>query len=224
MFDAKLRRHLQRPLDLGGRWLADRGVHPDVVTAAGFAIGVGACVAVAAGRWPLAIVLWLANRLADGIDGPLARAKGPTEAGGFLDIMADFSIYGGMIVAVGYAVPDARVAALAVFLGYYLSGSAFLAWSSLATRQVTRDVTVGDGRSLHFPAGLAEGAETIVAYVVILAIPSLTVPLLWAWAVMVGITVVQRVVFITANLRAASSLSRPPDVGTEAEPSRPEGR
>lgn len=202
MLDAPLRRRLDPSLGDAGTWLANRGVRPNALTAAGFAVGVGACLAVASNRWPLAIVLWLANRAADGLDGPVARAhgrsarRGATDLGGFLDIMADFAIYGGIVVAIGYAVPEARLAALAVFLGYYLSGSAFLAWSSLATKRSM----AGDGRSLQFPAGLAEGTETIAAYVIILALPGYTASLLWVWAAVVAITFGQRVAFVTRSL------------------------
>ncbi len=199
MLDAPIRRRLERPLASAGTWLAARGLSPNIVTLIGFAIGVAACAAVVADRWLLAIPLWLANRLADGLDGPLARAsgaQGASDVGGFLDIMADFAIYGGVIVAVGYAVPDARTAALAVLLTYYLSGSAFLAWSSLATKREL----VGDGRSLHFPSGLAEGTETIVAYVVILALPDHTRVVLWIWAAIVAVTVLQRIGFVVRSL------------------------
>lgn len=200
MLDTTVRRHLDGPLRRSGHWLSERGVPPLAVTAVGFAAGIAACVAVAADRWPLAILCWLLNRLADGLDGPLARATEPTDVGGFLDIMADFAVYGGIVVALGVAVPDARMAALAVFLAYYLSGSAFLAWSSLAAARSR----TGDGRSLHFPGGLAEGTETIVAYVIILALPGRTAVLLWIWAAVVGVTALQRVVFVVRSLRTPS--------------------
>ncbi|MDH3679865.1 MAG: CDP-alcohol phosphatidyltransferase family protein, partial [Acidimicrobiia bacterium] len=132
MLDAPIRRRLDAPLARVGQRVAARGIPANAVTAGGFGLGVAACVAVAFNQWPLGLALWLANRLADGVDGSVARAHGsdgPTDTGGFLDIMSDFAIYGGMVVAIGYAVPEARLAALAVFLGYYLSGSAFLAWS-----------------------------------------------------------------------------------------------
>jgi len=196
MLDAPLRRRLHRPLSASGAWLDRRNVSPHQLTGFGLIIGVGACMAVAADRWLLGTVLWLLNRLIDGLDGPLARRNGETQLGGFLDIMADFAIYGGLVVALGWSVPDARVAALFVLLAYYLNGSAFLAWSSLAQRPLVE----GDERSLHFPAGIAEGTETIIAMLVILLVNRWTEELLWIWAAIVGITVLQRVRFITLNL------------------------
>jgi len=197
MLDAAFRSRLDGPLDRLVAPLDRIGVSPNVVTAGGFAIGVAACVAIAYERWWLGLALWLANRLADGLDGPLARRRGPTDLGGLFDITADFAIYGGVLVAIGIALPEARLAALVVFLTYYLSGSSFLAFSSLATKREME----GDGRSLQFPAGIAEGTETIAAYIVILALPGQAEVLLWIWATLVAITLVQRLTMITQLLR-----------------------
>lgn len=198
MLDAAMRARLQGPFDRVAAPLDRAGVGPNSVTAVGLGIGVAACVAIATGRWWLGLALWIVNRLADGLDGPLARRQGPTDFGGLFDILADFAIYGGVLVAMGIAEPDARIAALVVFLTYYLSGSSFLAFSSLATRREL----AGDGRSLQFPAGLAEGTETIAAYIVILAFRGQAELLLWIWAAVVGFTFFQRLFIIAKLLRS----------------------
>jgi phosphatidylserine synthase len=118
----------------------------------------------------VALVLWLANRVLDGLDGPVARRRGPTELGGFLDIVAD--VYSGFVVAPAVAMPDARTACLALLCAYHLSGTAFLALSSLLERRgVGIDEAIDraggryfDGRPLRFVGGLAEGTETVVVY------------------------------------------------------------
>ena len=155
------------------------------VTFVGFVCGIGACVAFASiGRW-LALVLWLVNRMFDGLDGAVARVVGPTDRGGFVDIVSDFAVYGGFVVAVAYAQPDARVAAVALLCAYYVSGAAFLAWSSLAEKRAR---VVGDNRSLHFVGGIAEGAETIVVYVLLCVWPSATVEIVWVFTAAVAVT------------------------------------
>ena len=198
MLDSALRRHLEEPLATVGRSIAGAGVTPTMLTGLGFGIGVASCVAIATGHWATGLVLWLLNRLADGLDGAVARNGnvGPTDLGGFFDIVADFAIYGGVVTAVGYAAPEARVAALVLFLAYYLNGTAFLAWSSLATKRRLE----GDGRSLVFPAGLAEGTETIVVYSVLMLFPAWARPILWTWAGVVAITVAQRVYLVRQRL------------------------
>ncbi len=210
MLDSPIRQGLHQPLDTIASWFERRGISPNQLTAVGFVVGVAACVAVAADRWIVGLVMWLLNRLIDGLDGSVARRVGPTKLGGFLDIMADFAIYGGIVVAIGWAAPEARLAALVVFLMYYLNGSAFLAWSSLAN-----DLDVeGDGRSLNFPAGLAEGTETIVMMCLVLLARGYTEVLLWVWAGVVAISVLQRIRFVAISLAGDRTSREDPTPGS----------
>lgn len=192
MLDRRLRAGFDRPLRAVAARLVGFGVGAEAITVVGFALGAGACLAIAFDlRW-VALVLWLANRGADGLDGAVARLVGATDRGGFVDIVADFAVYAGFVVGVAYARPDARVAALALLTAYYVSGAAFLAWSSLAERRAR---TIGDNRSLHFVGGLAEGTETVVAYVLLCAWPAATEAILWVFAAAVAATALQRVWF-----------------------------
>ena len=111
MLDSRFRAMLGPALDAAGQRLATAGVPPVALTGAGWAAGAGACAATALRAWPVALGLWLANRLADGLAGPVARASGsPSEAGGFLDIVADLSVYAGVILGLAVGVPAARLA------------------------------------------------------------------------------------------------------------------
>ena len=192
MLDAPVRRALAPALDRTGAVLADAGVPPLALTASGFAAGLAACVAVTRHAWAAALVLWLVNRLLDGLDGPTARRCGATDLGGFLDIVADFTVYAGFVVAVGVAVPDARIACLALLTAYYVSGTAFLALSSLLERRGSPGVAT-DRRSLRFVGGLAEGTETVIVYVLFCLLPQHAELIAWVFAAAVAITVVQRV-------------------------------
>lgn len=208
MLDSSIRSQIVPGLNRLGHGLAHRGVRANHLTAFGFVIGVGACVAIATGRWGLGLVLWLLNRAIDGLDGSVARANGPTELGGFLDIVADFAIYGGLLVGFGFASDELRLPALVCFLAYYLNGTAFLAWSSLAERLKLGEG--GDGRSLDFSnAGLTEGTETIIVMSVALIWRSQAEAILWIFAGAVFITVLQRVYFVIGHLRGYR-----PDRGT----------
>lgn len=190
MFDAKLRGLIGPRLEKAGTRLASRGVKADAVTVAAFGVGVGACVAVAYGVWAVALVLWLVNRALDGLDGPIARATGATDQGGYLDVVFDFTVYGGFVVGVAIAVPDARLACAVLLLTFYVSGSALLALSSLLER---RRQNQGDGRSVRLTGGLAEGFETIVAFGLFCVFPSRAEAIAWTFAALVGITAIQRV-------------------------------
>lgn len=193
MFDVRIRQVVGPVLDTAGRGLAERGVRPGVLTGVGWLLGVGACVSAGFALWTLALGLWLANRLFDGLDGPVARARGATDVGGFLDVVADFSIYAGFVVGVAVAVPQARVACLVLLFAYYVSGTALLAQSSLLERR--RVIAARpDPRSLRLVGGLAEGAETIAVYVLFCLFPASAAGIAWVFAGIVAITAAQRVV------------------------------
>ncbi len=206
MFDAPVRRVLDRPLS-GVAQLLDRPfVTPHRLTMLGLATGLGSAAAAAGQLWWWALGLWLFSRAMDGLDGPLARrrkahAPGTTgkssgsEAGGFLDITADFTVYGATVVGVAIGA-TAQYGAdwlpfLLVLLAYYVNGTAFLAFSSIAERTGRRRQ---DGRSLSFLGGLAEGAETIAVHALWLIIPSQAGVIAFVWAAVVGLSAAQRVV------------------------------
>jgi len=207
VFDSKIRGVIGPPLESAGGKIAALGVSPTAITAGGWAVGVGACVAAAVRLWPLALVLWLGNRLLDGLDGPVARVRGATERGGYLDVVADFSVYGGFIVGVAIAVPDARLACAVLLLTYYVSGTALLALSSLLERRRQNAI---DERSLRLVGGLAEGFETVVAYVLFCLLPGSAAVIAWVFAALVGVTALQRVVSGTRMLTIGPA-SQPED-------------
>ena len=178
MFDPPLRRLLARPLDRVAAGMERLGVRPLAVTALGLLLGLGSAAAAAATLWSVALVLWLASRLADGLDGPLARRRGATGAGGFADICADVIVYGTTVLGVAVGAGGSRWPYLLVLLGYYANGTAFLAFSSIAEKTGTqRD----DGRSLSFLGGLAEGTETVVVHSAWLIFPSAAGGIAVAW-------------------------------------------
>ncbi len=208
MLDGAARRVLEPAL---GRLAAgvDRAwVTPDRITAVGLVLGLGSAGAAALQEWPVAVVLWLVSRLADGLDGPLARRRqartGQSDAGagGFFDITADFAVYGTGVV--GVAVGTAGVGDgpwwpfLLVLLAYYLNGAAFLAFSSIAERSGRR---LDDGRSLSFLGGLAEGTETVVVHALWLLFPDLAWRIAVGWAVVVLLSAGQRMVAGYRSLR-----------------------
>ena len=202
--DEQVRRWLRPALAVLADALTRAGLRPGHLTATGLALGVAAAVTVALGLWWAALVLWLVSRLADGVDGVMARRSGrSSELGGFLDLLADFLAYGAWVVGVAVALPGARVACAALLLAYYLNGSAFLALSGLAERRARR--IVDTDRSLQFVGGLAEGVETVVAHAAMAVVgalaPQRVVVVVWVFTAVVAVTVVQRVVAAVRLLR-----------------------
>lgn len=204
MLDSAIRRAGAPLLEGAGRRLAALGVRAAWLTAAGWVAGVGACVAAGTGRWGLALALWLVNRALDGLDGPVARASAATDRGAFLDVVADFSVYGGFVVAVAFAEADARLACALLLGTYYASGTAFLALSSLRERA---GCAHADARGLGFVGGLAEGAETVVAYVAFCLLPADAAVIAWCFAALVAVTALQRVVLGARLLGPGAALA-----------------
>ena len=198
MLDQAVRRRIGPGLDRVAAPLHARGVRPGHVTLAGLAIGVGACVALALQAYTLALALWLVNRALDGLDGALARRRGSTDLGGMLDFLADFVVYGGFVLALGIARPDARLAGLALLAAYLLNNVALLSYASIVER---RGLEGGDGRSLRFTPALTEGTETIIAYSLICVLPQHAATIAWTFCALVMVSVAQRVALARCELR-----------------------
>lgn len=218
MLDRVVRSRLDGPLDRAAAQLERTRVSPDALSLAGLVVALGSAVLAALALWPVALAAWLVSRVLDGLDGPLARRRGGgsgTEAGGFLDITADFAAYGAGVVGVALGATGALeggtpetwqwTAFLAVLLAYYLNGAAFLAFSSAAERVERRGgrARLEDGRTFSFIGGLAEGTETIVVHSLWLLLPGVAPVIAWVWAVVVGVSAVQRVVLGSRLLAAA---------------------
>jgi len=203
MIDSSIRPMMARPLGPVAAALDRPGITPDGVTLAGLVVGLAAAVSAGFAWWSAALVLWLASRILDGLDGELARrrrAAGTTDsgAGGFLDITADFVVYGAFVVGIGIGSGDDLLPFLLVLLAYYLNGSAFLAFSSIAERHGR---ALDDGRSLSFLGGLAEGTETIAVHGLWCLFPAHAAAIAWVWAGVVLVSAATRVVIGYRTLR-----------------------
>lgn len=219
MLDRSVRAALSRPLDAITAAIDRPGVTPDGITVLGLVIGVASAVAAALQLWWVALVLWLVSRVADGLDGTLARRRralaadaggpeaggsqaGGSEAGGFLDITADFVVYGATVLGVAIGATSGFDAPwwpfLAVLFAYYVNGTAFLAFSSIAERTGR---TIDDGRSLSFLGRIAEGTETIAVHALWLILPFWSWQIAIGWCVFVSVSAVQRIVVGYRSLR-----------------------
>jgi len=171
MIDAAVLPVQRRLLTPPAAWLAARGVRADQITIAGFVLGCLAVPALALGGYGLALVLILLNRLADGLDGAVARLTRPTDRGAFLDIALDFLFYA--LVPLGFALADPAANALpaalliAAFVG---TGSSFLAFATIAAQRGLR-ADAYPAKGIFYLGGLTEGAETIAAFAAMCLFP-----------------------------------------------------
>ncbi|SCY06839.1 CDP-alcohol phosphatidyltransferase family protein [Desulfoluna spongiiphila] len=184
---------VKRPLEGLAAPLKARGVHADRVTVAGFGIGLLAVPALAMKWYGIALLLILANRIADGIDGILARDAGPSDAGGFLDIVLDFIFYSAVVVGFALADPGRNALAAAVLIFSFVgTGSSFLGFAAMVEKQ-GRSPEVPAAKSIHYLEGLTEGTETILFYVAICLFPEAFPALALMFAAACGITTVTRI-------------------------------
>ena len=134
MFDAKLRPLIDFGLDPVGRWLAGFGVSANHVTVAGAVFGLMAFIFIAVDLTFVGLWMIILNRLADGVDGAVARALGQTDFGGYLDLVVDFIFYSAMPLAFAIANPDYALAACFLCVSFMGTASSFLGVAILAAK------------------------------------------------------------------------------------------
>lgn len=167
MLDGAMRKLIDGPLNTAGAGLARVGIGANTMTLFGLAVGLAAAVAIAAGWFVLGFVLIAISRLADGLDGAIARATQTTDFGGYLDIAADFLFYGAVPFAFIVADPGANTLAGAVLLlSFYFNGATFLGYAVLAEKHELTTEERGI-KSLYFTDGLMEGTETIALFLIV---------------------------------------------------------
>lgn len=201
---------LKAPLARLAKSLAGSGWSADKVTVVGFVLGLLCVLALATGHFTIALVFLLLNRLADGIDGELARRQAPTDAGGFLDISLDFIFYA--LFPLGFAIVDPANNALpaAVLIASFVgTGASFLAFSSMASKHDIAHPEFGY-KGLYYLDGLAEGTETVLCFVLMCLLPQYFVYIAWTFALICFITAVNRVVFGYLTLRRAAASRKIP--------------
>ncbi len=193
MLDAQARRLIDPPLNLLGRWLAEAGITANAVTLVGLGLGLLAAAVIAFGAPGWALVPLLLSRLADGLDGAVARATVKTDFGGYLDIASDFLFYGAVPMAFVWADPEANGAAGAFLLtSFYFNGSTFLGFAILAEKREMRTDARGV-KSLYFTGGLLEGTETIAFFVLLCLLPGWFAPLAWIFGALCFVTAGSRI-------------------------------
>ncbi len=186
------------------------------ITMAGLAVGLAAALAAALGAFPVALALWLLNRLLDGLDGEIARHLGRADdRGGYLDLLSDLVVYaavplgaaagataafGGEVIA---ASPWIWPLTALLLAAYYVNLGSYAVLAALLEKRGRGAEARGDTTSMVIPAGLVEGTETVLLVAAMLAFPSLLPLWLGLGAALVAATAAQRVWWAARTLRTA---------------------
>ncbi|HEX9858862.1 MAG TPA: CDP-alcohol phosphatidyltransferase family protein [Paracoccaceae bacterium] len=194
MLDGVMRKVMDPGMNRAGRWLAARGAAADAVTLVGLGLGLVAAAMLAIGvpGW-VALAPLLASRVADGLDGAVARATRKTDFGGYLDITCDFLFYGAIPLAFVLRDPGENgVAGAFLLTSFYLNGASFLGFAVLAERYGMESASRGE-KSLYFTSGLLEGTETITFFAALCLWPQAFAPLAFAFGTLCFVTAASRV-------------------------------
>ena len=124
MLDPFMRRLIDPPLN-GVAAIWPRKISANQITIFGLVLGVACFLAIAINTMTAALILLALNRLADGLDGAVARAQTPSELGAYLDIVSDFVLWG--LLPIGFIILDSdnAIAAAVLLSSFSMSMTVF---------------------------------------------------------------------------------------------------
>jgi phosphatidylserine synthase len=209
MFDSKLRGLKDLVLEPLAGLLQKSRITPMKLTFAGFLAGILAAAAAVMQWWITALVLWLVNRIFDGLDGALARRSGlSSDAGGYLDLLADFVVYALLPLGIASGVFQSADAfpqllfqsviwpATAFLLGAcYINSASWMYLSALLEKRRIRRTDEGEPApetAIIMPKGIIEGSETILFYSLFLLLPGYATLLFMLFSFLVTLTALLR--------------------------------
>lgn len=193
MLDRYLQPRLQPVLDRLAGLLLDRRITANQVTLTGFLAGIIGCVAIVMHAPIPALILWGMNRALDGLDGALARSTRVTLLGGYLDILLDMVIYGGIVMAHAIAYPADAIWACGLLFSFVGCGTSFLAWAAVFGNADNISSQPPIRKSFLYQRGMAEGTETLIALSLMIICPGWFRPIATIFCAMCWITVLQRI-------------------------------
>ena len=179
MLDSVLRKPKDRLLQPITVALAGH-VSATAITLTGLATGILAAMLIGFDLRVGGLVLWLLNRLFDGLDGAVSRLDGTqSDFGGYLDLMCDVIVYAA--VAIGLAAGgglETWVATAIMLAAFYINITSWLLISAIIAR---RHAEGQDGpTTVKIHRGLLEGTETILVYSVLILLPEFRFTLMLA--------------------------------------------
>ena len=193
MLDKHLRPTLDKVLEPLAQDIAATNVTPDQITLAGALLVVLILLFGWLEWYFVMLAAILANRLLDGLDGALARAKNTSTArGGVLDITCDYVFYAGVPLAFALADPANLLPALALVAAFYINAGSFLGTAIVHAKGGKTPSNAQGEKSFHHASGLLEGTETILFFAAMCLLPSWFPALAWIFAVLTLYTAVVR--------------------------------
>ena len=195
MLDSTLRPVKDRLLTPIARTALGR-VHPTVISTVGLVAGVAAAIAAWRSLAALAVVLWLSGRVADGLDGLVARSSGrASDVGGLLDFGFDTVGYAAVPLGLAFGIDErgAWIVTSVLLAAFYLNAATLGSVAALLEKRGFEAGASGRSTNTVMPRGLVEGTETIVFFTVALAFPNAATAIWWVMTVAVLVTAAERI-------------------------------
>lgn len=171
-------------------------VHPNAITVASALLGLLAAIAVSKGRFDLGLLGWTLNRILDGLDGAVAREGGrQTDFGGYVDIIADFIVYAAIPigVAIHFATAEAWLATSVMLATFYVNSASWMYLAALLEKRSAGAGETDEETSITMPDALVGGTETLLIYTAFLALPAFAPRIFWLTAILMAVSILQRV-------------------------------
>ena len=144
------------------------------------------------------LILLVLNRLCDGLDGTMARLTIPSPLGGYLDIVFDFTIYSGFVLAFGLSNSNYTIISMVLLFLYIGTGTTFLARAAIQTQlDKIPESSVSKKelpKSFYYSSGLIEGTETTIFMILCLLLPNFYIFISIIFGILCLITFVSRIV------------------------------
>ena len=191
MLDSYIYPGIQRIILPLAKALDRLGVTASMVTLFGLIWAVVSFIFIVNGLFYWAIGAIILNRLADGIDGAVARLHPRNPKGAFYDSVGDYIFYA--LIPMGFAfyhidyAPYASLV-LACFLG---TGTGFLS-QALYAKEVNWENEFSQPKGFFYGKGLMEGSETITFFIVFCLFSDYFIPLAITCSVLSCITIIVR--------------------------------
>lgn len=209
MFD-RIGRKLTAPLTHRIALRVPRRITPLTITGFGLLTGIACAFSASRGWIATSIVLWTVNRLADGLDGALARANDTksnagsqtNDLGGYFDLMADFVTYTIVPVGIAWNVDNRGTwISLSILLStFYVNLGSWSILSAIQEKHGRGSLSTAESTTIIMPSAIVEGAETIAAYAAFLFFPSATHILFVGFSLLVATSAAQRILWARQNL------------------------
>lgn len=185
MLDTHARKWVEPTIKGGAKFFHRLGFTANHVTLVSFILGMLTSVLILMGKPLVAIgLLWFSGYL-DAVDGSIARNYGkPSAVGTLMDITFDRVVELGMILALGFIHPEARMGLLFLSCAIIFSMTVFLTVGAMANQKGIK--------SFYYQAGVMERTEGFVGFSLMILMPAHVASLALIVAGLITFTGLQR--------------------------------